>query len=78
VSILPAILWRQQIGWSYCAGIRRFGLVAWRNTKKKVTLSGKRCPARGVMVRWYGCYVNGLRFDSRLADFRFFFLCFFL
>jgi len=28
VSILLAIFWRQQIGWSYCAGSRRFGLVA--------------------------------------------------
>jgi len=37
VSILPAIFWRQQISWSYCAGSRRFGLVAWRNTKKKGT-----------------------------------------
>jgi len=31
------------------------------------------------MVRCYGCYANGFRFDSHLADFRFvFFLCFFL
>jgi len=25
----------------------------------------------------YGCYANGLRFGSRLADFHFVFLCFF-
>jgi len=59
VSILPAIFWQQQISWSYCAASRRFGLVAWCNTKKKVTLSGKRCPARGVIC--YGCYANGFR-----------------
>jgi len=35
VSILLAIFWRQQISWSYCAGSQRFGLVAWRNVKKK-------------------------------------------
>jgi len=29
------------------------------------------------MVRCHGCYANGFRFDSRLADFRFV-LCFFL
>jgi len=28
VSILPAIFWQKQIGWNYCAGSRRFGLVA--------------------------------------------------
>jgi len=28
VSILLAIFWRQQIGWSYCANSRKFGLVA--------------------------------------------------
>jgi len=76
VSILPAIFWWQQIGWSYCAGSWRFGLVAWCNTKEKVTLSRKCCPARCVMARCYGCNANGLRFDSCLADFLFF-LCFF-
>jgi len=30
MSILLAIFWQQQIGWSYCASSRRFGLVAWR------------------------------------------------
>ena len=39
-------------------------LMAWHNTKKKVTLSGTRCPARGVIVKCYGCYANGCRFDS--------------
>jgi len=35
-------------------------------------------PAHGVMVRWYGCYANGCRFDSRLADLLpCFFICFF-
>jgi len=78
VSILPAIFWRQQIGCSYCAGSRWFSLVAWRNmnTKKKVTLSGKRCPAHGITVRCYGCYANGLWLESCLADFRFFSLLF--
>jgi len=60
VSIFPAIFWRQQIGWSYCASSRRFGLMSWRNTMEKVTLSAKRCPARGVMVRCYGYDANGL------------------
>jgi len=27
-SISPAIFWRQQIGWSDCAGSGRFGLMA--------------------------------------------------
>ena len=76
VSILPPRCWRQQISWSYSATSRTFGLVAWRNTNKKVTLSGTHCPARGVMVRCYGCYANGWRFDSRLTDLHFF-LCFF-
>jgi len=78
VYILLVIFWRQQISWNYCATSRRFGLVAWCNTKKKVTLSGKRRPARDVTVLCYGCYANGFRFDSHLADFRFvFFLCLF-
>jgi len=76
VSILTAIFWRQQIRWSYCADSRRFSLVAWRNTKKKATLSVKRCPAHDVMVRCHGCYANGFRFDSRLADFVLFFAFF--
>jgi len=39
VSISPPIFWRQQIGWSYCAASRTFGLVAWPNSNKKVSLS---------------------------------------
>jgi len=78
MSILPAIFWRQQISWSYCASSRRFGLRAWRKTKKKVALSGKCCPARGGMVGCYRCYANSLQFASCLADFRFlFFFVFF-
>ena len=33
-SILLAIFWWQEIGWSYYAGSQRFGLEALRNTKK--------------------------------------------
>jgi len=44
--------------------------------KQKGPLSRKRHPAHGVTLRCYGCYANGLQFDSRLANFRF--LCFFL
>jgi len=73
VLILPPRCWQQQIGWSYCAASRKFGFVAWCNTKKKVIFSGRRCPARGVMVRCYGCYASGWRFDSRLANFLLFF-----
>jgi len=73
VSILPEIFWRQQIGWNYCAGSRRISLGACSNTKKKVTLSRKRCPAHGAMVRCYSCYANDLQFNSRLADFCFLF-----
>ena len=55
--------------------------VSWHDTiryqQKKVILSGKRCPARGVMVMCYGCYDNGFQFDSYLADFCFFSLLFF-
>jgi len=36
VSILPPRCWRQHIGWSYCATSWTFGLMAWRNTKKKL------------------------------------------
>ena len=42
---------------SYCAASRTFGLVAWPNTKKKVTLSGKHCPAsgaKGLQAEWLG------------------------
>jgi len=51
--------------------IRSRGMTQYQ---KKVTLSGKCCPARGVTVMCYGCYANGFRFNSHLADFRF---CFF-
>jgi len=76
VFLLPRC-WRQQIGWSYCAASQTFSLVAWRNTKKKVTLSGTRCPARGVTVKCHGCYAIGWRFDSCLANFHCFFFAFF-
>jgi len=56
VSILLVIFWWQQISWSYCAANRRFGLVAWHNTKKKVTLLWKRRPACDVTVMCCGCY----------------------
>ena len=71
--ILPAIFWRQQISWSYCTGSRRFGLVEWCSTNKKVTFPGKCWPSSSVMVVCYSCYANGLWFDSRLADFCFVF-----
>ena len=55
--------------------------VSWHDAiqrKRLFCLSRKRCPARGVTVRCYGCYANGFRFDSHLADFHFvFFLYFF-
>jgi len=76
VSILPPRCWRQQIGWSYCATSQTFGLVVWRNTKKKVTLSRTCCPGRVVMVRCYGCFANGLRFDSPYRLSYCIFLCF--
>jgi len=75
VSILPLKCWWQQIRWRYCAASQTFGLVAWRNTKKKVTLSRKCCPVHGVTVRCFGCYAN-LQFHSHLADFHFFFFAF--
>ena len=78
VSILLVIFWRQQIGWNYCAGSRRFGLVAWRNTKKKVTLWEKCCSSRDVTVMCYGCYSMPIVFGSTLALLTFvFFLYFF-
>jgi len=42
VSVLPPWFCWQLISWSYCATSRRFGLMAWRNSKKKVTFWGKR------------------------------------
>jgi len=55
--------------------------LAWCNTKKKVTLSGKRCPARGVMVMCYCCWAMPMVFGSTLifdlAGSRFFFFAFF-
>ena len=62
------------IGWSYCASSWRFVLVAWRNNKEKVILSGKRRPAYSVTVRCYGWYANGFQFDSDVAKLSF---CFF-
>jgi len=45
--------------------------------KGPLCLSGKRHSAHhGVTPKCYGCYANGLQFDSRLANFRF--LCFLL
>jgi len=38
---------------------------------KKVTLSGKRCPACGVTVKCYSCYAYSFRFDYNFADFVF-------
>ena len=45
--------------------------------QQKDNLSGKRHPALGVMVKSYGCYAYGFRFNSysNLADICF--LCFF-
>jgi len=51
------------------SNIRSCGMTQY---KKKVTLSGTCCPARGVMVRCYSCYANGWQFDSCLANFLFF------
>jgi len=43
-------------------------------SKTNVTLSGKYRLTRGVivMVKGYGCYTNGRRFDSRFANVLFF------
>jgi len=71
VSILPAIFWRQQIGARYCAGSRRFNLVAWRNT-------AKRCPVlcNGYALRitliggpagWRAVFPNEKRYFRRAA-----------
>jgi len=77
VSMLPPRCWRQQIGWSYCAASRTFSLVAWRNIKKRVTLSGTRCPARGVrgQVLWLLC--QGLAVRLSPCKLSFFFFAFF-
>jgi len=57
------------------SNIRSNGMTQY---KEKVTLSGKYCPARGVMLGCYGCYANGWRFDSCFANFHFvFFFAFF-
>ena len=56
----------------------RFRSRGMTQYQKKVTLSGKRCPACGVTAMCYGCYANGYRFGSHLADLRFaFFFAFF-
>jgi len=43
VSILPSRCWWQQIDWSYYAASWTFGLVALRNSNKKVSLCIKSC-----------------------------------
>ena len=66
VSILPAIFWRQQIGWSVC----RQSMV-WSQYKEKGHFVRKMLSSscNVVMVRCYGWYANGLQFDFRLAEF---------
>ena len=50
MSILQPRVWQQHIGWSYCAISRTFGLVAWRNSNEKVSLSCNRHAAHSVEV----------------------------
>ena len=73
VSILPPIFWWQQIGLSYCAASWKFGLVAWCNSNKKVSLWCNRCAARSVVVMLHVWYVIAFRFDSHLGNFPFFY-----
>jgi len=54
VFLLLAIFPWQQIGWSCCAASRRFGLVAWRNTKKKVTFTTFTWSVLRCLVTIYG------------------------
>ena len=79
VSILPATFWRQQISWSYSIvpAVVDDAVLLWHDAK--VTLSRKRCPARGVI--WLGVtaailMVCGSTFA--LPTFFCFFLCFLL
>jgi len=64
VSILPPRCWGQETGWSHCATSRTFSLMTSCNTTKNVTLSGTRCPARGVMVTLYGYYAIAIQWHS--------------
>jgi len=53
--------------------------VSWHETEwhdavqKERSLRQENAVLRGVMVRCYGCYANGLWFDSSFADFLLFF-----
>ena len=49
----------------------------WHNSNDKVSLSFKLHGMHSVTVMRYGNYANGFRFESHLANFRFFFFTFF-
>ena len=67
---------RQQISWSYCAASWTFGLVAWRNSNKKFSLSCNRLAARSIAVMLHVWYAIAFQFDSHLDDFPFVFFFF--
>ena len=46
--------------------------LAWHNSNKIVSLSFKQQASCSLGVMRYGCYANGFRFNSHLADFQFF------
>ena len=78
MSLLPPRFWRQQIGWSYCATSWTFGLVAWSNLNKKVSLSCHRRAAHSIAVLFHIWYAIAFQFDSHLGNFSFlFFVTFF-
>ena len=54
-----------------------FDLVAWRNSKKKASLSCSQHAARGVVVMLHVWYAIAFQFDPHLGDFLFLFFTFF-
>ena len=69
----PPRCWWQQIGWSYCVTSRTFGLVAWCNSNKKVSLSCNWHAVRSVVVMLHVSCGIAFRFDSHLGHFPFLF-----
>ena len=76
VSILPPMLWWQQISWSYCAASQTFGLMAWHNLNKKVSLSCSQRVSRSIVVMLHIWYAIAFRFNSHLGDFPFLYFTF--
>jgi len=78
VSILPAIFWRQQISWSYCAltaKIRACGMTQYQE-KGHFVRKTPSCLWCNSYVLWLLCQWFSVRLSPCRLSF-FLFLCFF-